>query len=185
MKNKLTETKLKSAPSVISRLFSRLIALGAVILICSSASAQDRSVRGFVKDTDGKGAVRAQVKIQRVDAKGRLITTNTDAKGNYAVNGLPVGTFKVTANGKEVIKEVNGINTKSANSVTVDFDLGKVAGKGERRWVWVKGETGSVIPGQWKEDREQGPGANNVQNVDRATARNVYEQSHGHLNPGQ
>jgi hypothetical protein len=59
MKNRLTETKLKSALSVTSRLFSRVIALGAVILIYSSASAQDCSIRGFVKDIDGKGAVLA------------------------------------------------------------------------------------------------------------------------------
>ena len=148
-------------------------------LMVASASAQDCSIRGFVKDTDGKGAVRAQVKIQRVDAKGRLITTNTDAKGNYAVNGVSVGTFRVTASGKDVMKEVNGINTKSGNSVTVDFDLGKAAGKGEKRYVWIKGQTGGLIPGQWKEDKEQGPGANAVLNLDRDTARNVYELSHG------
>jgi hypothetical protein len=180
MKSKLTEMKLKSAPGIGGRLFSSVITLGAITLICSSASAQDSSIRGFVKDIDGKGAVQAQVKIERLDAKGRLTTTNTDAKGNYAVNSLPAGTFKVTANGKEIMKEVNGINTKSGNSVTVDFDLGKVAAKGERRFVWVKGQTGSMIPGLWKEDKTQGPGENAVLNVDRDSSRKVFESSKGY-----
>jgi hypothetical protein len=188
MKNKLAETKLNSAPGIIGRLFGSVTALGAVILICSSASAQEHSIQGFVKGTDGKGAVQAQVKIVRLDEKGRLITTTTDAKGNYAVNGVPVGSFKVTAAGKDVMKEVNGINTKSGNSVTVNFDLGKAAVKGERRYIWVKGQTGSMIPGQWKEDTTvgaRGSGEHAVENVDRDSARKAFEDSHGHLDPAK
>jgi hypothetical protein len=98
------------------------------------------------------------------------------------VNGLPLLAFKITVYGKEVIKEIDGINRKSANSVTVDFDLGKVAGKQKSRYVWVKGQTGIMIPGRWEEvDKENGPGANSVLNVDRDTARKVFEESHGHL----
>jgi hypothetical protein len=188
MKNKLAETKLNSAPGMIGRLFGQVIALGAIILICSSASAQDHSIQGFVKGTDGKGAAQAQVKIVRLDGKGRLITATTDAKGNYAVNGVPVGSFKVTAAGKDVMKEVDGINTKSGNSVTVNFDFGKAAIKGERRWIWVKGQTGSMIPGQWKEDKvlgSQGSGEHQVENVDRDSARKAFEDSHGHLDPAK
>ena len=188
MKNKLAETKLNSAPGIISRLFSGIIALGAVILICSNASAQDHSIQGFVKGTDGKGAVQAQVKVAPLDGKGRLITASTDAKGNYAVNGVPAGSFKVSVAGKDVMKEVDGINTKSGNSVTVNFDLGKAAAKGERRWIWVKGQTGSMIPGQWKEEKtlgSQGSGEHAVQNVDRDSARKAFEDSHGHLDPAK
>ncbi len=94
------------------------------------------------------------------------------------MNGLPVGTFKVAAYGKEVMKEVNGINTKSANSVTLDFDLGKVAGKQERRYVWTKGATGTMIPGRWVEDKVKGPRMDAILDVDRATARKVFEDSH-------
>jgi Carboxypeptidase regulatory-like domain len=156
-------------------------------LLVTSASAQDCSIRGFVKDTDGKGAVGAQIKIQRVDAKGRPITTNTDAKGNYAVTGLPVGTFTVSAHGKEVIKEVDGINTKIANSMTVDIDFGKVSGKQERRYVWFKSQTGSMIPGRWEEvDKgRKRPGMDPLLDVDRATARKVFEESHGYNDPSR
>jgi sugar lactone lactonase YvrE len=41
MKNKPTETKFKSAPGVRRDLFSRVACLGALILICSSAAAQN------------------------------------------------------------------------------------------------------------------------------------------------
>jgi hypothetical protein len=51
MKTKLTETKFKSAIGIDGRLFSRIACLGAVILICSSAFAQNLCVSG----TDARG----------------------------------------------------------------------------------------------------------------------------------
>ena len=47
MKTRLTETKFKSIPGVASQLFSRIACLGAVIFICSSASAQNLFVSGY------------------------------------------------------------------------------------------------------------------------------------------
>src|SRR6266566_4101932 len=41
MKNKQTETKFKSARGVAGHLFSQVLCLGALILICSSAPAQN------------------------------------------------------------------------------------------------------------------------------------------------
>ena len=46
MKTKLTESRFKCAPGVARRLFSRIACLGAVILICGSASAQNLLVSG-------------------------------------------------------------------------------------------------------------------------------------------
>ena len=54
MKTKLTEPKFKSAIGLAARLFSRIACLGAVLLICSSASAQNLFVSG--KDAGG-GAI--------------------------------------------------------------------------------------------------------------------------------
>ena len=51
MKTKLTETKFKSAIGRAGQLFSRIACLGAVILICSSASAQNL----FVSGSDARG----------------------------------------------------------------------------------------------------------------------------------
>src|SRR6476620_381404 len=41
MKNKQTETKFKSAPGLARHLFGKVVCLGAVILLCSSAAAQN------------------------------------------------------------------------------------------------------------------------------------------------
>ena len=51
MKTKLTEAKFRSALGRVGQLFSRAVWLGAVILICSSASAQNM----FVSGTDAGG----------------------------------------------------------------------------------------------------------------------------------
>ena len=51
MKTKLTETTFKSALGRAGQLFSQVVWLGAAILICSSASAQNMYVSG----TDAAG----------------------------------------------------------------------------------------------------------------------------------
>jgi Carboxypeptidase regulatory-like domain len=123
-----------------------LLVLG---LMVASASAQNSSIRGLVKDAAGKRLPGAQVKVERTDAKARADTTNTDANGNYVVNGLPVGTFRVAAYGKMNAKEIGDIDTKSGTSVIVDFDLAaKPSSKQEKRYVYVKGETGTMIGGR-------------------------------------
>src|SRR5437867_1506981 len=53
MKNKITEIKLKSARGVAGHLFSRVLCLGAVILICSSAPAQNL----FVSSADSESGL--------------------------------------------------------------------------------------------------------------------------------
>lgn len=153
----------------------------------ASASAQNSSIRGLVKNTDGKPLVGAQVKIERTDAKARAATTNTDANGNYVVSGLPGGMFRVTAYGKTNAKEIGGINTKSGSSVTVDLNMSvRSNNKLEKRYVWVKSEVGSMIGGRWDEDtRATGPGMNQTENVGREGARKNFEDSHGYNNPGR
>ena len=60
MKTKLTETKFKSAFGLARRLFGRAVCFGAVIVICSSASAQNLFVSGSEPTKncfDGCGAI--------------------------------------------------------------------------------------------------------------------------------
>src|SRR5690348_6168655 len=108
-------------------MFTQLPRIGSIFLafglMAVSASAQNGSIRGSVKNMDGKPLVGAQVKIERTDAKARAININADAKGNYVANGLPVGTFKVTAYSKTNGKEIGGITTKGGSTVTVDLNL--------------------------------------------------------------
>ena len=146
-------------PTQLPRAASILLAFG---LMAVNASAQNGSIRGSVKNMDGKPLAGAQVKIERTDAKARAVNTNADAKGNYVANGLPVGTFKVTAYSKTNAKEIGGITTKSGGAVTVDVNLSvKSNNKLEKHYVWVKSENGSEIGGRWEEDtRASGNGMN-------------------------
>ena len=72
-------------------MFTQLPRVGSILLVLglmvASASAQNSSIRGLVKDAAGKRLPGAQVKVERTDAKARADTTNTDANGNYVVNG--------------------------------------------------------------------------------------------------
>jgi hypothetical protein len=123
--------------------------------MAASASAQNCSIRGSVKGMDDKPLMGAQVTIERTDAKARAINTDADAKGNYVANGLPVGTFKVTAHGKTDAKEIGGITTKSGSPVTVDLNLSRKSNnKLEKHYVWVKSENG--LGGRWVESTKAG-----------------------------
>lgn len=165
--------------------------VGSILLACglmaASASAQDSSIRGLVKGMDGKTLVGAEVKVQRTDAKARPVNAKTDGNGNYVVNGLPVGTFKVTAYGKANAKEIGGITTKSGSSVTADVNIStKSNNKLEKHYVWVKSEIGSMIGGRWEEDSQaNGPGMNSSAHVNREGARANFEDSHGYDKPGR
>ena len=137
-----------------ARVGSVLLAFG---LMAASASAQNASIQGAVKGMDGKPLPGAQVKIERTDAKARAVNVNSDAKGNYVANGLPVGTFKVSAYSKTNGKEIGGITTKSGNPVTADLNLGtKSNNKLEKHYVWQKSERGNEIGGRWVEDTQAG-----------------------------
>jgi sugar lactone lactonase YvrE len=70
IREKLTKTRLKFFPSITSRLLSRARCLGAVILICSSASAQNLLVSG----TDSRG--------------GEIFEFSWDAKQSIFASGL-------------------------------------------------------------------------------------------------
>ena len=152
-------------------MFTQLPRIGSIFLafglMAVSASAQNGSIRGSVKNMDGKPLVGAQVKIERTDAKARAINTNADAKGNYVANGLPVGTFKVTAYSKTNAKEIGGITTKSGSAVTVDVNLSlKSNNKLEKHYVWVKSENGSEIGGRWEEDtKASSPGTKSAATI--------------------
>jgi len=70
MKTKLRETKFKSGCGKAGQLFSRIACLGAVLLICSSASAQNL----FVSGSDAKG--------------GEIFKLTWDAKQGIFASGL-------------------------------------------------------------------------------------------------
>jgi hypothetical protein len=160
-------------------MITQLPRIGSILLVfglmVASASAQNGSIRGSVKNMDGKPLAGAQVKIERTDTKARAINTNADAKGNYVANGLPVGTFKVTAYSKTNAKEIGGITTKSGSTATVDVNLStKSNNKLEKHYVWVKSENGSEIGGRWEEDARAGSSINPTTKMKDQRAPQTY-----------
>ncbi|HEY4272579.1 MAG TPA: hypothetical protein VGM65_11280 [Candidatus Udaeobacter sp.] len=107
MKTKLTETKFKSAFGVAGQLFVRMVCLGAFILICSSAPAQNVFVSGrdagggeiFKFSWDGGQSIFASGLYKPLDLA-------FDSAGNlffvdYEIldNGGPAAIYKITPNG--------------------------------------------------------------------------------------
>jgi tetratricopeptide (TPR) repeat protein len=80
-----------------------------------------------VKGEDGAPKVKAVVKILRTDIKGNY-KCETNKKGHYFYNGLPLGTYNITVeiDGKEM-DGVNGVRTKLGDPTPVNFDLQKIA----------------------------------------------------------
>src|SRR6266404_3965756 len=79
MKTKLTETKFKSALGRAGQLFSRVVWLGAAILICSSASAQNM----FVSGTDPRGG---EIFKFSWDGKQSIFASRLHYPGDLAVD---------------------------------------------------------------------------------------------------
>ena len=67
------------------------------------------------------------VKITRTDIKGNY-KCNTNKKGHYFYNGLPLGTYNIAVevDGKEM-DGVNGVRTRLGDPTPVNFDLQKIA----------------------------------------------------------
>jgi hypothetical protein len=113
MKTKLTETKFKCAPGAVRQLFSRIACLGAAILICSSASAQNLFVSGTEPSKNCLGGCGAIFKFtwdggQSIFASGLTDPWDLafDSAGNlyvvdYDRSGLrgDAAIYKITPNG--------------------------------------------------------------------------------------
>ena len=82
MKSKLTKTKFKSGIASARQLFSRIACLGAVILICSSAPAQNLFVSGYNWNSTGGGEILNDV------ANGALFKFTWDGEQNIFASGL-------------------------------------------------------------------------------------------------
>lgn len=112
---------------MIARLRQQLSYAGLVVVFACSAWAQTTTLEGNVKDPSGQPLKGAVVKLDRTDIKGHY-QVKSDKKGHWLYTGLPFGTYDVSCevDGK-VMDAVKGVKSKYGDSVTVDFDLAKVA----------------------------------------------------------
>jgi tetratricopeptide (TPR) repeat protein len=101
------------------------IAAAGVLLLAALSFAQITALEGDVIGVDGKPAVKVLVKITRTDIKGSF-HVNTDKKGHYFYNGLPLGTYTITVeiDGKEM-DTVNNVKSHLGDPTPVNFDLQK------------------------------------------------------------
>lgn len=112
---------------MIARLRQQLSFAGLVALFACSAWAQTTTLEGNVKDPSGQPLKGAVIKLDRTDIKGHY-QVKSDKKGHWLYTGLPFGTYDVSCevDGK-VMDKMGGVKSKYGDSVTVDFDLAKVA----------------------------------------------------------
>ena len=103
------------------------VAAAGACLLALTSFAQITAIEGEVKGEDGNPAANAAIKILRTDIKGSY-KCNTNKKGHYFYNGLPLGTYNISVeiDGKEM-DAVNGVRTKMGDPTPVNFDLQKMA----------------------------------------------------------
>ena len=145
-----------------------LVSLG-LAAFGQSVHAEGNAIKGFVKGPDGKVLAGAEVRAERIDAKGPAVVTTTNNKGEYNFKGLNPGAYKVVAVINKVPKSQTSIRTRTTESVRVDFDLTAKKPAGKKRMVWVAGETGTHIGGgHWEavDDTNTGHGSSSMQRVD-------------------
>ena len=141
----------------------------AVAAFGQTVHAGGNAIDGFVKGPDGRLLPGAEVRAERIDAKGPAVVTTTNAKGEYNFKGLNPGAYKVVAIINKTPKSQASIRTRETGSVRVDFDLTAKKTAGKMRMVWVAGETGTHIGGgHWEavDDTNTGHGSSAMQRVD-------------------
>jgi len=109
------------------KLRNLVVAATGAFLFALTSFAQISAMEGDVKGEDGQPAVKAVIKIIRTDIKGNY-KVETNKKGHYFYNGLPLGTYDVTVeiNGKEM-DGVKNVRTRLGDPVPINFDLQKLA----------------------------------------------------------
>jgi hypothetical protein len=94
-----------------------------LLLATTSLWAEGNSIRGVVTDAKGNPVGGAQVRAERTDAKAAPAVARTDAKGQYVLTHLAVGTYKVVASVYKTPRSAASVNTSSAGWVKLDFAL--------------------------------------------------------------
>ena len=128
-----------------------LVAAGAVCLLAYTSFAQITALEGMVIGENGAPLVKALIKITRTDIKGNY-KCNTDKKGHYFYNGLPLGTYNIAVeiDGKDA-DGVNGVRTRLGDPTPVNFDLQKLAKQRSAQNAQMTAAASGAGPGLSKE----------------------------------
>ena len=128
-----------------------VVAAAGALFLALTSFAQITAIEGDVKGEDGAPKVNAVVKITRTDIKGNY-KCNTNKKGHFFYNGLPLGTYNVTVevDGKEM-DGVNGVRTRLGDPTPVNFDLQKIAQARSAKAAAATAAAGGAAPAITKE----------------------------------
>ena len=88
-------------------------------------------IKGTVIGDNGKPCGGAEIRVLRIDAKGREVKTVTNARGQYSVYGLAPGAYTVTAYFDGFARSRANIKTAGVGWAKVDFDLRLDQGAGD------------------------------------------------------
>jgi carboxypeptidase family protein len=171
----IRELRLLFPVGTNEHMFTKSLQIGLIgfVLSVAIAWAGPSAIQGVVKDAKGQAIKGAGVRIESKDGKQQFNTVNTDAKGRYISEGLPVGVYRVTLVVNGAAKaSITNTKTKADQTTQLNFDLKPVpaaqvsAGqKKGKHMVWVPATTGSHIGGSWVEVDDGGkfvPGTLNV-----------------------
>jgi tetratricopeptide (TPR) repeat protein len=128
-----------------------VVAAAGTLFLALTSFAQITAIEGDVKGEDGSPKVNAVIKITRTDIKGNY-KCNTNKKGHYFYNGLPLGTYNITVevDGKEM-DGVNGVRTRLGDPTPVNFDLQKIAQQRSAQQAQAAAAAGGAAPALTKE----------------------------------
>jgi tetratricopeptide (TPR) repeat protein len=128
-----------------------LVAAVAACLLALTSFAQITALEGMVIGENGAPLVKALVKITRTDIKGSY-KCNTDKKGHYFYNGLPLGNYNIAieVEGKDM-DAVNGVRTRLGDPTAVNFDLQKTAKQRAAQQSQMQAAAAGTGPGLSKE----------------------------------
>lgn len=139
------------------------ITLCFLLSISALAFGQKPSLEADLKGADGHPPKSAQVRVESVDKKSKAVVVKADASGHASVGKLDAGSYRVTAivegkvqSSQNVKVEANkpavvSFKTPAASTTTVAANGAKTKIVGQKRYVWVPGQTGSRFGGYWKE----------------------------------
>ncbi|MEO8593342.1 MAG: carboxypeptidase regulatory-like domain-containing protein [Candidatus Solibacter sp.] len=143
-----------------------VVAAAGTFLMTLTALAQITAIEGDVKGEDGNPAVKAVVKIVRTDIKGNY-KCETNKKGHYFYNGLPLGTYDISVEigGKEM-DGIKGVRTSLGDPRPVHFDLQKLAQQRAQQQQAIA--TAATTGGQISKEQERGMSKEQKEAFDKA-----------------
>jgi hypothetical protein len=107
--------------------------LNVLLLSICAFGADDKSIQGTLRDTDGVLLVAGEIRAERLDARAKMVTTKTDDHGRYVFRGLPAGMYRVTAYVDQSPRMQAKVKITGKGWTKLDFNLHEAQDEGVAR----------------------------------------------------